>query len=69
MISGCVLSIRFASSAAFPTTEQQLTVIKRRGRLVCLSCLLALVGVEECVGSNPNIEAKLDVEWVWETFW
>ena len=66
MISGCVLSIRFASSAVFPTTEQQLIVIKRRGRLVCLFCSLALVGVEECVGSNPKIELKLDVEWVWE---
>ena len=49
MISGCVLSIRFASSTVFPTTEQQLTVTKRRGRLVCLFCLLALVAVEECV--------------------
>ena len=64
-----MLSIRFASSSVFPTTEQQLTVIERRGRLVCLFCLLALVGVEECVGSNPNIELKLDIEWVWETFW
>ena len=69
MISDCVLSIRFASSAVFPTTEQQLTVIKHRGRLVCLFCSLALVVVEECVGSNPNIEPKLDVQWVWETFW
>ena len=68
MISGCVLSIRFASSAVFATTEQQLAVIKRRGRLVCLFCLFALVGVE-CVCSNPKIELKLDAEWVWESFW
>ena len=40
MISCRVLSIRFASSAVFLTTEQHLTVIKRRGRLVCIVCLL-----------------------------
>ena len=61
MISGRVLSVRFASSAVFPTAEQQLTVIKH---LACLFCLLALVGVEECVGSNPKLVLKLGVEWV-----